>query len=578
MKFRHKLILSFTILTIFPMVVFGIYSYKIASDHSQEKTLSYGQSITKDVNVIFNGFVQDAATVTRHMIGDKELEELLRKEYSTYQYPIYEKTQDKKKYAYYLNHLMNLYSEMDYLLLIPTNQPYIVGHSSRSKPFFNENIKYQNTQWYKKTIKADGYWVYSGIHIDNQIVGSPNVISISRLIKDSETQRPLAVVKVMIDKRSLENILNQQEQKGEFSFLILDENKHPIGQSENFPLAQLNLDKLKNKLYFKGNDYLVSHSSSDTTGWTVYAVVNKELVLKELEHIKNGLFYLLILTFVISILFAYFLSANLVRPLERLKNSMTQVVNGKWKRLQSDGRKDEIGDLTKHYNSMIDRLDKFVHLLIEKEKQKKDLEYKSLQAQINPHFLYNTLNTVKWCAYLNKPDLVNDIVDSLSYILRFISKRNDDLITVKEEREFLEHYLGIMEIRFRDKYKIVWDFSNEINDCEVPILLLQPIVENAIIYGMEKEAGECIVWLRGFRKNNRLIFEIEDNGIGFIPNKTRPKGEKFSSIGLDNVKQRIELIYGQSGDINIVSIPSKGTKVSLHLPLVLPSLRTGVKV
>lgn len=559
MKLRHKLLIAFIILALLPMMVFGMYSYKIASNHIQEKALSFGENVTKDIHTKLNAYIQEAATVTRYMIGDSELEALLNKDYATYRYPLYEKTQDIKQYNYYLNHLMNLYVEMDYALILPLKQPYSIGYSNRGNTFFSGKNEYLDNAWYKKTIEADGYWVYTGLHKEEKINGNPSVISISRLIKDSTTQQPLAVVKIMIDQHSLEDILNLQEKKGDFSFLLLDENNQLIGQSNHYPT---NLIDHVNTL----PEYLVSQNVSDATGWKVYAAVNKDLLLGELNPIKIGLIWLVIFTILISIFLSYVLSASLVRPIEKLKESMNQIVVGKWDRLAIEERNDEIGDLTKHYNKMLKRLDRYVHLLIEQEKEKKDLEYKSLQAQINPHFLYNTLNTIKWCAYLEEPELVNKMIDSLVFILRFISKRNDDLITMEEETEFLENYLAIMEVRFQDGYTLYWEFSEEIKECKIPILLLQPLVENAIVYGMEKEDGECNIWLRGKVKANRLIIEVEDNGVGFTDEKVVSKGTKFSSVGLKNVKERIKLIYGDEGNMSIKSVPNQGTKVRIELP------------
>lgn len=546
-------------LALLPMMVFGIYSYKIASNHIQEKALSFGENVTKDIHTKLNAFIQEAATVTRYMIGESEFEALLNKDYSTYRYPLYERTQDIKQYNSYLNHLMNLYVDMDYALILPLNQPYSIGYSNRGNTFFSGKNEYLHNAWYKKTIEADGYWVYTGLHMEEKINGNPSVISISRLIKDSTTQQPLAVVKIMIDQRSLEGVLNLQEKKGDFSFLLLDENNQLIGKSNHYPT---NLIDHENQL----QEYLVSQNVSDVTGWKVYAAVNKDLLLGELNPIKIGLIWLVIFTILISILLSYVLSASLVRPIEKLKESMNQIVVGKWDRLTIEERNDEIGDLTKHYNKMLKRLDRYVNLLIEQEKKKKDLEYKSLQAQINPHFLYNTLNTIKWCAYLEEPELVNKMIDSLVFILKFISKRNDDLITIEEEMEFLENYLAIMEVRFQDGYTLYWEFSEEIKECKIPLLLLQPLVENAIVYGMEKEDGECNIWLRGKVQANRLIIEVEDNGVGFTDEKVVSNGTKFSSVGLKNVKERIKLIYEDEGHISIYSVPNQGTKVRIELP------------
>ncbi|WP_197063044.1 sensor histidine kinase [Pontibacillus marinus] len=564
--------IAFTVIALFPMSIFGVYAYQSAVSHTKEKALTYGRTMATDLNSTFNQWIQDSVTLTRSMIGDPQLEALLKKDFDSYQYPVYEKVQDKKSYQYFLNHTMNVYPNVDYVLLFPLNQPYTIGYSNQNLLISEENN--EDDGWYKKTMKANGYWVYTGLHKESQIVEQPKVVSISRLIKDPQTQEPLGIIKVMYNQQSINNLLNQKARNSNFSFLLTNENGEMMATSEHIEKGfdkALSPSENDEEVLFNDQSYFITSSTSDETGWTVYAISNRNQLFQQLNSIKEIFLYLLIGTTIGSIVFAYLVSSRLVRPLEHLKSSMTKLTTGEWKQIPNPNRKDEIGDLTYHYNDMLTRLDEYVTLLVEKEKQKKDLEYKSLQSQINPHFLFNTLNNIKWCVYLNQPDLVNKMIDSLVYIFRFISKRSDDMIPLSEEEEFLYHYLQIMQIRFDGEFEVSLDINEEVKEIEVPILLLQPLLENAIIHGMEKESEDRHISLRAYLKApNRVIIEVEDNGVGFFEDRPQQKGVKFSSIGFENVKERVRLMYGDQGAISVESKANEGTIVTLDLSHSLP--------
>ncbi len=564
--------IAFTIIALFPMSIFGVYAYQSAVSYTKEKALTYGRTMATDLNSTYNQWIQDSITLTRSMIGDPQLETLLKKDFESYQYPVYERVQDKKSYQYFLNHTMNVYPNIDYVLLFPLNQPYTIGYSNQNLLVSEENN--EDDPWYQKTINADGYWVYTGLHKESQIVEHPKVVSISRLIKDPQTQEPLGIIKVMYNRQSIYHLLNQKARTSNFSFLLTSDHGETMATSEHVEQGLgrvISQSENHDEVTFKDESYFITSSTSDETGWTVYAISNRNQLFQQLDSIKEIFLYLLIGTMVGSILLAYFVSSRLVRPLEHLKSSMSQLTTGEWKQIPNSNRKDEIGDLTYHYNDMLTRLDEYVTLLVQKEKQKKDLEYKSLQSQINPHFLFNTLNNIKWCVYLNQQELVNKMIDSLVYIFRFISKRSDDMIPLSEEEEFLHHYMQIMKIRFDGEFEMIWEIHDDVKDIEVPILLLQPLLENAIIHGMEKESADRLIWLRAYPKaHNRVIIEVEDNGVGFSEGRPQQKGVKFSSIGFENVKERVRLMYGDQGSITVQSKANEGTIVTLDLSHSLP--------
>ncbi|MBB5173890.1 cache domain-containing sensor histidine kinase [Texcoconibacillus texcoconensis] len=568
-KLKNKMLFSFIIVALIPVIVLGIYSYNVASNSIQEKSSIHGETISKDINERFHSLMLEAAMVTRHVIGDYELERILRKDYEMYDFPMYEKTQDIKQYQYYFNHLMNIYTSIDHLLLKPMNQPLTIGHSNRQNTFFTNQNQNHEQKWYQDTIDADGYWVYTDLHLEESMESSPEVISISRLIKDSANQQPLAIMKIMLESKTFQDVLDEKEAESDFTFVAFDEKGQAIAKSDGFPLDDAQRVKdTSEEITYDDSTYLVMNHLSTDTSWEVYALADQSLLLNELQPIKRGLTYILILTVVVAAAVAYILSSGLVRPIQHLKDSMNKVAYGKWKHLKVHEGPDEIGELAKHYNEMLMTLEDHVNLIVEKERQKKDLEFKSLKSQINPHFLYNTLNTIKWCIYLEDRELADEMISSLIYVFKFISKRKDDMIPIKEEKEFLQQYLRIMEIRYDHEFEVNWNFDAGIDGYEIPVMILQPLVENAIVHGLEKESGPKKIWLNGQLNENGIHIVVEDNGIGQPLKDQHNKGLKFSSVGLKNVKNRLQLIYHQDFDYQVDSKRDVGTRVEISFPAI----------
>ena len=213
--------------------------------------------------------------------------------------------------------------------------------------------------------------------------------------------------------------------------------------------------------------------------------------------------------------------------------------------------------------------------VVAKQRQLRASELKALQAQINPHFLYNTLDSIKWLAKLNHVPQISVIVTQLGKLLRSSINTDNDLITVEESIVNIQSYLAIQKIRYSDKFETLMEIAPEILQYQIPKLILQPIVENAIIHGLEgkKDKGRLII--RGVLAEDDLIFEVIDNGVGMRPEKEAAlnAGEDLRSslfvhsIGIQNVNRRIKLYYGPDYQVTIQSVLGEGTKVTLRMSI-----------
>ena len=223
---------------------------------------------------------------------------------------------------------------------------------------------------------------------------------------------------------------------------------------------------------------------------------------------------------------------------------------------------------------MIDEMALLIDRLVEEEKMKREVELEALHAQINPHCLYNTLNTIKWMAKIQGAHSVSNAIVALVKLLRISINISGDFIPLKEEIEYIQNYVYIQKLRFNEDFIIDYDVDESLNDCMIPKLILQPIIENSIIYGMENaEKLEIHVVCFKETESETLVIKIIDNGPGISEQvlktifKDQKSESKFSKAGLNNVNQRIKLFCGEEFGQEILTKEQFGTTVIVRLPI-----------
>lgn len=301
------------------------------------------------------------------------------------------------------------------------------------------------------------------------------------------------------------------------------------------------------------------------------------------ESQMNSLVIMLIMC-VFCFLAAFVLKLFLIRPFNMLMNHMHSVPKGVYKTIPESGQTDEISEIAAAYNQMIVRLEELVDKSIEQATTQKELEllqaqteFKMLQQQINPHFLFNTLEIINLTAINNKEDDISKIVQSLSYILRYAIGKTA-MVKVKNEIEALEAYIDIQRYRFGDSFSIEIELDRTLFQCYIIKFIIQPIVENAILHGMKRTStgGKIEISLSCYEEG--IEFSVSDNGIGMSQERLEKLREsiynpsieyvesKNNGIGLKNVYRRMKLYYGDRGEFIINSVEGRGTNVILRIP------------
>jgi len=252
---------------------------------------------------------------------------------------------------------------------------------------------------------------------------------------------------------------------------------------------------------------------------------------------------------------------------------MNQVEEGNLEVQIDDQAQDELAAASSNFNQMVVELKELVEDVKENEKQKNDLEFKALQAQINPHFLSNILNTARLLADMQNADNLENFLSSVINLLHLSMNNKEDFITVAKEVEYLKSYLNIQQFRLHNKFEVKFEIEENLMNYKIPRFLLQPVVENSIIHGISGKSGQGLIEIKGFTQNEQVIFTITDDGIGMTEQEIKDllsenkmnKGQ-FSGIGINNVKERIELYFGREYGIEIESLKGYFTTVKIILP------------
>ena len=315
-------------------------------------------------------------------------------------------------------------------------------------------------------------------------------------------------------------------------------------------------------------------AGQDKYNLTAYSMMPQSILQQNQSTLTNNLLFI---AFVMIILMAFLTAAvsrSVIRPLDMLMDTIQQIKGGASHLRTKVVSKDEIGELGQNFNEMLDRMEE----LMQKESQANRLlsqaEYKALQAQINPHFLYNTLDTMSSIAEIRDCPEVSMLSQSLSNIFRYCLNMKDPFSTVAEEVSHLKNYSYVMEMRMHDNVKYFYEIDENVLKDQLPRITIQPLVENALNHGLRNKRGGKEIRIAICREDGRLKIEVSDNGVGMDAGKLNEDlakndlnyVEKGDSIGLHNINARIKMLYGDDYGIVIASVLGKGTRVSVTLP------------
>ncbi|NOU94273.1 HAMP domain-containing protein [Paenibacillus sp. LMG 31456] len=430
-----------------------------------------------------------------------------------------------------------------------------------------DNYPFTEQGWYKQAVEADGKVSFISAHAQDYLKKPTitQVFSVARLIKDPDSKQPLAVMKADADTIILEKIANDIRFNVNSIVAIFDEQHHLIYSTASLPL------ELQQKLIFPApngqtiDDYVVVSKNVTQANWNIVVLLDNSELKAKLEGIYMVGLLLAGGGIVLTLLVFFTLSRWIVKPFREMTFVMKRVQKGELHTRFAVRGKDEVAELGKALNTMIDQLKELIDSEYKAVLNQRDAEYRALQSQIQPHFLYNTLNGFIGLNRMGDRRLLEKSILSLSGMLRYILEHND-WSTVAEEMLFLKKYGELQQLRFQDRLTLDIYTDPATNNYLLPKLLLQPLVENAIIHGVEPLNRPCTLVMSCIVDHAQdieaLIITIKDDGAGFASHRV----DESIAVGLANVRNRLQLAY-EHATFHIWSEINQGTHVTITIPL-----------
>jgi two-component system sensor histidine kinase YesM len=366
--------------------------------------------------------------------------------------------------------------------------------------------------------------------------------------------------------------------------LILDHLGNIISPNHNIDLKNLSLsmfpgDNGVKELISEKQRYRVEYETIKDTNYKILAMVPEDEILYEVANQKYNLIYTM-LAGITAVFLITFLTTNfLFARLKVLVKMMTRIQSGEFGARVEEKGKDEIGDLARSFNQMSEKLEEVMLNLIEQETAHRDAEIRALQSQINPHFLFNTLESLRMECELREDYDLAQVLTSLGKLFRYNIKWINRLIPLRQELEHIRNYITVMKIRHRDKFQFSASIPSELLDYLAIKMMLQPLVENCFYHAFKNKEGMWTIDIRGRLSGEELYIEIEDNGTGIDPERLNRINHGLASgndaeidkktegfIGLWNVDKRIKMQFGEEYGISLESIVNRGTKIIIKIP------------
>lgn len=329
--------------------------------------------------------------------------------------------------------------------------------------------------------------------------------------------------------------------------------------------------KSQGRVTIDGQSCLLVSTYLQDTGLTVAATIPYDQVTEQNTKLLITFFVLCLLCAIIMVTVIIVQSGSFTRPILKLQTAMKTVSHGDMTVRIEDERTDEFGDLNEGFNRLVGELDELIIHISESKERENLAKYQMLQSQINPHFLYNTLDTIRMMAVLKEEQEISEALISLSNLFRYCIRQSDRLVTVREELRQVKNYLLLQSLRYQERLQVEYQVDEAVLERKMPKVLLQPLLENAFAHGLQDREGVGVITISVNSVEQGTRFAVHDNGRGIEESALREIRKRLEeggaeSIGLANVNERLRLYFRGAEGLQIESIPGKGTTVSFTIP------------
>lgn len=590
----NKLFASFLTVILLSLSMVGFISYFQASaelDKSSEKSIA---QVIRSASYQTDLYLQNYEKASDSILSYNQVKEFLDMDpedsYSYYQY-----TNDIQKYLF--RSLFILYPQI--------NLMYVIGEHGKAISDDNSNqahsLKFHPQERYRflsDHTPESGRITILNTNVMNE--GDQNIITMVRRIRGVASYRPKGMVAIEFKAEDLARIWEPLDLGQGGSYFIMDEFGKLLYRAEgnkNYP--ELSAEHIQNVFQHPndsvvekvdGKEYLFVSRKSDYSKWQLVVSIPVGELRKPISTIRTTTLVVGALTLVGTLLLAIWFGRSITKPILILKEGMRETEKGKWRRLEMNGRQDELGGLMRSYNLMVTRLSEMIERVYEAEltTQKEALErhqaeFQALQLQINPHYLYNTLETIKCYAVVQDSDEITEIVEAMAFMLRYSIQTNLEEIRIANELNHVLSYMTILKHRIGREFEIDVVIPPTLLLAKMVRLTLQPLIENIFQHAFPEGIEDShYIRIDARIEGDRFLVFVEDNGAGMSRERLVKLREKLNlnqladtegdslyhtgGIGLMNVHRRIQMVFGEQYGLSVESVENEGTRLILSMP------------
>lgn len=576
LKINIKILLYYLIILIFSIFLSSFLYQKIYTNIISTKVSQISLQTLYSISSNIDSLISNANNFSKVMITNNEFQEMLVKNLRAENNNDYIKNQ--RTVNSYLSKFVDSFPFISAAYVFDSNGYRYGVDKIQLKAAKNSDIT--ETEWYKEAFKYKGGYI---IRLDSSngffVPTGEKYISLIRIINDIYTQKPMGM---LILNLSQEEFFQAYRDKDKYStdIMIVDNDGNPVINFQNhydFDFEGL-AKKYKNESFSVvgdqgGKEYMLSHVKALNYDWNIYGVIPFSELSKDSNIFSVVTFIVIAFNSLMLLLGSLMASRMITKPIKKVLNAMKDLEKGKFDKMDLVATSDEMAKLRDGYNIMVTEIQNLIQRVVNDEKIKRKAELDVLQAQIKPHFLYNTFEAISSLALLGENKEVYALIKALGSFYRVSLNKGSEIITISEEVEVIRNYLLIQKARYGDIFTVSYDIDDRALKHKILKLTLQPLVENSLYHGIKLKGEQGNIHISIQCHPGAIIIGIEDDGVGMeaeevadilLSGKTETNSKSF---GLRGTIERLRIFYGVSNIVSIQSEKNVGTKITLTLPI-----------
>ena len=569
-KLQYMISLSFTLITVIGMLLLGIALYAAYTRNAEELVVEDNSKLVAQVELNLTNYLRNMMRIsdTAYYSAIKNID-------------FSETGAEKELTLLYEANRDNLVS-----IACFTNDGKLVAATPVST--LKQHVDVTSQEWFLRAKRIPENLHFSSSHVQHIFEDSNDryywVLSLSRSVELTDDGKISGgILLVDMNFSSIKHLFTKVN-AGDISYMYLVDGNGEIIYHPRQNLIFSNLYQENNVVAaeyddgvhveeFDGDRRTVIVKTVGYTGWKIVSVIPEENMQQQWNQASIIWVTVLAISILILIFANQYLSSKIVLPLQRLEDSVKELKLQYPEKIYVGGS-EEIQHLGMTIRSMVEQMRHLMDDIVKQQEEKRKNELDALQSQINPHFLYNTLDSIIWMIESERYEEAISMVTALANLFRISLSQGKTIITIKDEFNHAINYSNIQKVRFKNKFNVTFMLQEEIESYLTIKLIIQPLLENAIYYGMEAMDGDGEILVQGYTQNGEIYIDVIDNGIGMPPETVehlltdgKYERKRGSGIGLKNVDQRIKLYFGEEYGLEIKSEPDVGTRVRIHLPM-----------